>query len=95
MLMSLSESVFGTYGLLYGKTIPAAKRTECFPAYRYCVKSKIEISDKISDIKSTVLQPKKCPNSMSEVNLLKSHEISISFHFSSKIEHDKIKLEIT
>ena len=57
--MSLSESVFGTYGLLYGKTIPAAKRTECFPAYRYCVKSKIEISDKISDIKSTVLQPKK------------------------------------
>jgi len=90
--MSLSESVFGTYGLLYGKTIPAAKRTECFPAYRYCVKSKIEISD----IKSTVLQPKeKCPNSMSEVNLLKSHEISISSHFSSKIGHDKIKLETT
>ena len=32
---------------------------------------------------------------MSEVNLLKSHEISISTHFSSKIEHDKIKLETT
>ena len=32
---------------------------------------------------------------MSEVNLLKSHEISISSHFSSKIGHDKIKLETT
>ena len=32
---------------------------------------------------------------MSEVNLLKSHEINISSHFSSKIGHDKIKLETT
>jgi len=29
-----------------------------FPAYWYCVKSKIKISHKISDIKLTVLQPK-------------------------------------
>ena len=39
----------------YGKTIAVAERMECFPAYRYCVKSKI----KISDIKFTVLQQKK------------------------------------
>ena len=70
----------------YGKTIPA---------YRYCVKSKIETSDKISDNQSTVLQQKKCPNSMSEVNLLKWHDIIISSHFSSKIGHDKIKFETT
>jgi len=55
---------------------------ECFPAYRYCVKSKIEILDKISDIKLTVLQlKKKCPNSMSEVNVRKWHNFIISSHF--------------
>ena len=43
----------------------------------------------------TVLQPKKCPNSMSEVNVRKWHNIIISSHFSSKIGHVKMKLETT
>ena len=64
-----------------------------FPAYRYCVKSK---NKKNSDIKLTVLHLlKKCPNSMSEVNVRKWHTLIIASHFSSKIGHVKIRLETT
>ena len=38
-------------------------------------------------------QQKKCPNSMSEVNVHKWHEFIISSHFQAK--KDKIKLETT
>ena len=62
-----------------------------FSAYKHCVKSKT----KISDIKLTVFQPKKCPNSRSEMKVRKWHTFIISSHFSSKIGHVKIKLETT
>ena len=73
----------------YGKTIAVAERMECFPAYRYCVKSKM----KISDIKFTVLQQNKCPNSMSEVNVRKWQNNIISSRVLSKVGHVKIKFE--
>jgi len=41
------------------------------------------------------INPKKCQDSMSEVNVPKWHEVIISSHFSSKIAHAKIKLETT
>ena len=41
------------------------------------------------------INPKKCLDSMSEMNVPKWHELIISSHFSSKIGHAKIKLEKT
>ena len=41
------------------------------------------------------INPKKCLDSMSEMNVPKWHELIISSHFSSKIGHVKIKLETT
>ena len=54
---------------------------QCFPAYRYCVKSKIIYQ--ISNL-TVHQQQKKCPNSMSEVNVHKWYEFIISSHFQAK-----------